>query len=63
MGNTLIFDGKNTRKKHHGFPVNFGSEAGDLLQQINRCKHERAYVREAGRSRHRYRPWALGESS
>lgn len=23
------------------------SEAGDLLQQINRCKHERAYVREA----------------
>ena len=23
------------------------TEAGDLLQQINRCKHERAYLREA----------------
>ena len=25
----------------------FAFEAGDLLQQINRCKQERAYLREA----------------
>ena len=31
-------------------PIDIGSKAGDLLQQINRCKHERAYLREAGKT-------------